>query len=416
MTDISVIVPAYIRNDADIRMLDECINSIPEAYEVVVCDDGSPVKYTLNTSRVVWIKSEHHGKSSARNIAVMHAQGPLIFPLDADDMLVPNALETLGSLWQGIPLYPDIIRLHTATTQEEEYRLLDFDCDLITRKCVSSVNVLHSKAQWQQIGGWDETIEFYEDWEYNARLMSMFCGKHISKALVIYRMHPMQSVVQHKQHESQAASVIRAILRQKGVGNMGCCGKRRKTSSNDNRASSNTVATSSVVGGVGRMRSVGHTSVVLPDVTEEGKTLARYVGGQGQGKHYYRGPHTKYPYKVMHNQIMIVDDRDAVDYGQPGSLFVRIQQPAKAPTKPAERVVNVEEEEEEPAAERKPRQVPSKRAVSIDNIPISNMTVSEIITVAKSLTPEEATKLIYEERNGKNRVGAIKVLEKVAVK
>lgn len=401
---ISVIVPAYIRNADDVTMLEECLDSIPARYEVVVWDDGSPYHYKHDFQDIVWAGGEHRGKSYARNRAVELATGPLIFPLDADDMLVPGALEKLESLWDGIPSYPDLVKLRGS--ERETYKLLDFDCDLILRKCVSSVNVLHTKEQWAVVGGWDETIEFYEDWEYNARLMSVFGGVHVSKPLVLYRIHAMQSVSINKHREAQAASMIRSILRRKGVGSMGCCGKHRR---NNKSVGTRSV---SVQGGRSSMRSIGHSSVILPDVTEEGKTLARYVGGQGQGKHYYRGPTTRYPYKVVHDQIMIVDDRDAVNPGQPGSLFVRIQPPPKpAETKPTPKDESAKVAEKE--VKRMPRQVPVRHATELSAISITDMTVGELIKVAKSLTKEEAAKMIEEEKAGKNRVGAIKVLEKV---
>lgn len=410
MDAVSVIIPAYVRNDTDVKMLNECIDSIPSSYEIVVCDDGSLIDYSIDG--VVHVRTEHRGKSHARNTAVEYAHGPLIFPLDADDMLVPGALDALVALWEGIPLYPDLIKFKGA--EQKEYTLLDFDCDLIMRKCVSSVNVLHSKEQWAAVGGWDESVEFYEDWEYNARLMSTFCGRHVSKPLVMYRIHPGQSVAAYKRTESWHAANIRAILRRKGVGTMGCCGKHRNsvTSSKSSPKSANTMLSNTAA--INPTRTVGHKTVMIPNVTEEGKAVVKYVGGQGMGRHYYRGPKTRYPYKVMHGQIMIVDDRDAVNPGQPGSLFVRVSQakmPAKSVADKTDDVGGVDENVS--VTERKPRQSPPKRATTVDSISISDMTIGEIVAMASSLTPGEAARLLEEEKDGKNRVGAIKVLEKI---
>ena len=94
---VSIIIPCY--NHA--QYLDEAIESVrQQTYtrtEIVVVDDGSPD----NTSEVAGrypgvrcIRQQNRGLSAARNMGLLHSTGSLLVFLDADDRLLPHAIET----------------------------------------------------------------------------------------------------------------------------------------------------------------------------------------------------------------------------------------------------------------------------------------------------------------------------------
>ncbi len=98
----SVLVPVYNAGD----YLPECIESVlgqtdPD-FELLLVDDGSTDgsgavcdEYAARDGRVRAFHQENGGQLSARVAALAHRRGEYCVFLDADDTLVPNALETL---------------------------------------------------------------------------------------------------------------------------------------------------------------------------------------------------------------------------------------------------------------------------------------------------------------------------------
>ena len=214
MPKISAIVPVYIKHEDQIPWLEECLNSIcPVVDEVIVMDDGSPVDLSdvqVVGDNIEWYRlGTNHGTSRARNLAVEYASNDLIFPLDCDDLIIPEAFELFIAEWDGTPLYPDLMKLRS-NGDSKIHRLLDFQCDLLMKHIgISSVNVLHTKAQWNSVGRWDEDIEYLEDGEYNTRLMYWFCAKRVPIPVVKYRQHKYQKTRLHSsEHEQQLRQML----------------------------------------------------------------------------------------------------------------------------------------------------------------------------------------------------------------
>ena len=99
---VSVIIPTY---NAE-KYLEECLNSVlnqtHKDVELVIINDGSLDgtreildNYAQVHENIAVIHTENGGVSRARNIGLNHAMGDYIMFLDADDLLVANAIEIL---------------------------------------------------------------------------------------------------------------------------------------------------------------------------------------------------------------------------------------------------------------------------------------------------------------------------------
>src|SRR5215204_5307150 len=93
---VSVIIPCY--NQA--HFLGEAIESVlAQSYphfEIIVVDDGSTdntFEVASHYSKVRLIRQENRGVSRARNAGLRESEGSYVVFLDADDRLLPGALD-----------------------------------------------------------------------------------------------------------------------------------------------------------------------------------------------------------------------------------------------------------------------------------------------------------------------------------
>ena len=105
---ISIVVPVY---NAD-EYLDRCLHSVLDqefsSYEVILVDDGSTDasslicdRYSSTDTRFVTLHQPNMGVSAARNAGINMAQGEYVMFLDADDALLPYALENMVESVRG---------------------------------------------------------------------------------------------------------------------------------------------------------------------------------------------------------------------------------------------------------------------------------------------------------------------------
>ena len=108
----------------------------------------------------------------ARNAGVRHAKGRLIFLLDADDMLLPHALEGMIGIQRatGGLVYSDWLRSDSdPLAPMEVYQSFDFTCGATLKMMQHAVTCLIPREVHQRVGGFDETLPGWEDWVYRFR-------------------------------------------------------------------------------------------------------------------------------------------------------------------------------------------------------------------------------------------------------
>ncbi|MCQ2563574.1 MAG: glycosyltransferase [Mogibacterium sp.] len=104
ITDISVIMPMY---NVEEEYLRASIGSLlaqtkKDGIELIITDDGSSNgcgavadEYALRHKNIQVIHTENQGAGPARNTAIKRAKGKYLAFLDADDLMVPDALEKM---------------------------------------------------------------------------------------------------------------------------------------------------------------------------------------------------------------------------------------------------------------------------------------------------------------------------------
>ena len=101
---ISVILPCYNAGAYLSACLDSLLAQSMRDFEVIFVDDGSrddslalARRYAERDARIHVFSQENQGVSAARNLGLAHARGEWITFVDGDDLLPPDAFETLLS-------------------------------------------------------------------------------------------------------------------------------------------------------------------------------------------------------------------------------------------------------------------------------------------------------------------------------
>lgn len=97
---VSIIIPCYVTSPKQAELLEETLRTVAEQtcqdYEVLVVDDGSPLDVRAITDRhtaTVTLRQANAGSAMARNTGIRESRGRYLVFLDADDYLLPPALE-----------------------------------------------------------------------------------------------------------------------------------------------------------------------------------------------------------------------------------------------------------------------------------------------------------------------------------
>jgi CMP-N-acetylneuraminic acid synthetase len=199
---VSVIITAYNYAEYIEKALDSVLNQTFDNFELVVVDDGS----TDNTPEILREYSYEHsdkvrvvtldgmGLAGACNRGIEASAGEYIIRLDADDYLDENTL-TIESRYldsnQGIDLvYPDYYTVDKEGEIIDHVRLpkVNEEVKLLDRSPLAA-GAMYRKEAWEEIGGYNETLQYQEDYDFWVKFISTFNVHNINLPLMYYRQH-----------------------------------------------------------------------------------------------------------------------------------------------------------------------------------------------------------------------------------
>ena len=156
---------------------------------IVVNDTGAPLGNLPSWVHVIDTEGRV-GVATARNIGIAAGRAQLFLPLDADDYLQPTALQHMFE-WAdqtGDTIYSDWYDEY-ADGRCEVYEAPDYDAALLTKKgAIHAVTALYPKAVWLALGGFNEEVSAWEDWDFQIAMAAKgYCSQRIPLPLWNYR-------------------------------------------------------------------------------------------------------------------------------------------------------------------------------------------------------------------------------------
>ncbi len=196
---ISIITSTYNRAN---YFLPRCIESVFDQtfdnYEHIIIDDASSddtkqvVKdFQQHSSRLKYFQLKENSGSDPKpkNFGISKARGKYILHLDDDVVLRPQALEKLfNKIREGFDVvYGDM----WIDTLGEKGIAHDFDLQLLSlRNYIDTSSALIRKKALEYVGGWDESLEKFVDWNLFVRLAKAgYSFKRLPELTFDYSLH-----------------------------------------------------------------------------------------------------------------------------------------------------------------------------------------------------------------------------------
>lgn len=177
--EIAIIVPCYNQGKYLSEALDSVLTQSFSEWELIVVDDGSAdnsadiaKSYAAKDSRIRYVRQENAGPSAARNKGVSSTSAPLIFFLDGDNMIRPKFLEVGVNYMVSHPecvLFNSKADYFGDRTGEFKLRYTSYK-DLLVANSIDCACIVR-REDFDRVGGFDEQLRGYEDWEFFIRLL-----------------------------------------------------------------------------------------------------------------------------------------------------------------------------------------------------------------------------------------------------
>jgi glycosyltransferase involved in cell wall biosynthesis len=198
---VSIIIPCY--NQA--HFLGEAIQSVLAQtytnYEIIVVDDGSPdntAEVVARYSNMRYVRQSNQGLSGARNTGIRQSLGEYLVFLDADDRLMPNALQS------GL----DCLRIHPESAfVSGHHRYINYDGSLLNEYPPEPIDddhylallkgnyigmhatVMYRRSIFDRVGGFDTALTSCEDYDLYLRIARRHAICRHARIVAEYRWH-----------------------------------------------------------------------------------------------------------------------------------------------------------------------------------------------------------------------------------
>lgn len=193
---ITIIMPCYNYAHYITETIDSLKSSTYNRWKCIIINDGSTdnseeviLGQINNDKRFTYVRQPNKGLSYVRNIGIRMANTKYIMCLDPDDKIsstyIENGIKYLDE-HDDCTLYYGRAKMFWDDGTEKEWNLDNFDYKLLIRCNHIYSSFIYRKEDFNRVGGYDEYMNGYEDWEFLIRLL--YGGKkvHMTDDVVFY--------------------------------------------------------------------------------------------------------------------------------------------------------------------------------------------------------------------------------------
>jgi glycosyltransferase involved in cell wall biosynthesis len=214
---VSVIIPTFNRERVIGRAIKSVLAQTFQDFEIIVVDDGSrdetaksAIELARSEPRIRIFRFEtNQGAQAARNAGARVAQGKWLSFLDSDDEWLPRSLE----MRLGIAAVENVEVVHSncyilrKNMPQELFSVPalrgEVYSELLGRPGPMFQAMLMSASSFSQIGGLDETIVAYQEWDTAIRLGKSFRFGYVSAPTFCYNCQGTDTISNDERRAAQ---------------------------------------------------------------------------------------------------------------------------------------------------------------------------------------------------------------------
>ncbi|HZS05717.1 MAG TPA: glycosyltransferase [Blastocatellia bacterium] len=198
---VSVIVPCYNQAHFLGAAIESILNQTYPHFEIIVVNDGSTDDTAEVAARhpgVRHLYQPNRGLSAARNTGARASRGAYLVFLDADDLLLPNALEDgvkclsehpeaglAYGLYQLMAEDGAPLQLDARPVPEK----IDYEAFLRGNRVGMVATGVYRRSAFEAVGGFNPTVRCCEDYELYLRFVRDFPIARHPDVVAVYRQH-----------------------------------------------------------------------------------------------------------------------------------------------------------------------------------------------------------------------------------
>lgn len=204
MTQKNPLVSIYITNYNYGRYIGQSVESLLnqtlQDFELFIIDDGSTdesrkiIETYADNPRISIIYQQNKGLNITNNIALRVSRGKYIMRLDADDYLVPNALEVMCNVLEADTslglVFPDYYLVDSFNHLIGEVRRFNFqnEVSLLDQPAHGACTMIR-RQYLLDLGGYDESYSCQDGYELWIKFIAHYRVLNVNEPLFYYRQH-----------------------------------------------------------------------------------------------------------------------------------------------------------------------------------------------------------------------------------
>lgn len=186
VSKVSIVIPIYNREKLVDRTLNSILRQTYRPLEVILVDNGSTdssysicidfkKKYETDVFHVLVVNEPKKGANAARNKGLCLATGDYISFYDSDDEMLPERISYVMNIFRQHEF--DLVAFPICFHNENNKFFVKFmrrESTVVNQILTSTLSTQNFIAQTnfiRGIGGWNENLFRWQDWEFGIRIM-----------------------------------------------------------------------------------------------------------------------------------------------------------------------------------------------------------------------------------------------------